>query len=138
MTDFSRIIDAVCWQLNDQKVGFWPGANAPYPKKPPLPPVYAKRLQATSGSCLAVSVYDYSAPQPGSATITARVQIRTRAPYTADPLADQALNALHGAHHQEWHGLRVERCIHTSTAQLGIDEAGLDERTDNYEITTTI
>ena len=136
MTSMRSVIDAVATRLNDAEVGYWPGPTGTYPTTLPRTPVYAKRLPATPPEALAVNVYGQDLqPDPTDPTEVFRGQVRSRAPYDADPPADQALAALHGQHHQVWAGIRVQRCRHLSTAQLGADPStGLDERTDNYEL----
>ena len=101
------ITRAVCERLTRAGVAYWPGEDGAYTLT------------------------------PGSNVTVARVQVRVRAPYDADPLADAALAALHGAHHETWGGLRVARCAHLSALQLGADQSGLDERSDNYELHIT-
>ena len=130
------ITRAVCERLAQAGAAYWPGEDGAYTLTPGgAPPVYAKRLQATPDTALAVATYQIDPPiDPGDPVTVVRVQVRARAPYDADPLADTALAALHGAHHQEWGGLHVARCAHLSALQLGADQAGLDERTDNYEL----
>lgn len=144
MTDIPTmraVTRAVCERLNRAGVAYWPGEDGAYTLTPGgPPPVYAKRLQATPETAFAVTAYQIAPPiTPDSNVTVARVQVRVRAPYDADPLADAALAALHGVHHQMWGGLRVARCAHLSALQLGADQSGLDERSDNYElhITTT-
>lgn len=135
-TPLRSVIDAVCTRLDTAGVAYWPGPDGSYPKTPPRRPAFAKRLPATPPEALAVATYGLDLqPDPQDPSEVFRVQVRSRAPYDADPPADQALAALHGQHHQVWAGIRVQRCRHLSTAQLGADPStGLDERTDNYEL----
>lgn len=137
MTTLQDVTVAVMTRLHDREVAWWPGSlDGAYPKQPPRTPVFAKRLPATPPEALAVATYGLDLqPDPQDPSEVFRIQVRSRAPYDADPPADQALAALHGQHHQVWAGIRVQRCRHLSTAQLGADPStGLDERTDNYEI----
>ena len=135
MTSMRSVIDAVATRLDTAGVGYWPGPTGTYPTTLPRTPVYAKRFPATPPEAFSVSVYSLDlTPDPDDPTEVFRVQVRSRAPYDADPHADEALQALHGQHNAVWAGVRVERCRHLSTAQLGADTAGLDERTDNYEL----
>lgn len=133
------VVAAVAQHLHDAGVAYWPGPTGTYPKRMPRPPAYAKRLQADPQTALAVNAYQLDDnPDPGQAVATVWVQVRARAPMDADPLADAARQALHGQHNTVWAGVRVARCTHESTAQLGADPAsGLDERTDNYRIEVT-
>lgn len=135
-TPLRSVIDAVCTRLDAAGVAYWPGPDGTYPKTPPRTSAFAKRLPATPAQALAVTAYDVElTPDPEDTVEVFRVQVRSRAPYDADPTADAALAILHGQHHQEWAGIRVQRCRHLSTAQLGADPStGLDERTDNYEL----
>lgn len=130
------VINAVATRLHDTGVGYWPGPEGTYPDTPQARSIYAKRLPPKPAEAYAVTAYGLTTtPDPDVTSYTVRVQVRSRAPYDADPMGDDALNSLHGLHHQEWAGLHVDRCQHLSTAQLGADSAGLDERTDNFELT---
>lgn len=131
------IIHAIATRLHETGVGYWPGPTGTYPQKLAIPPIFAKRLPPTPGRAIAINTYGTDLnPNPDMASIlTVRIQVRSRAPMDADPTGDNAITALHGQHHQEWAGLIVDRCRHLSTAQLGADSAGLDERADNFEIT---
>lgn len=140
MTVSSRhIIHATAAQLHNHTIGYWPGPDGTYPTHPHAPPIYAKHLPPTPDTCIAITTYALNLeinPDLGR-TFTIRIQVRVRAPQDADPIADQILTVLHGQHRQEWEGLYVERCRHLSTAQLGTNPGGLDERTDNFELTIT-
>lgn len=130
-----QVIDAVGTRLMGAGVGYWPGPAGTYPTNAGRP-IFAKRLRPKPDTAIAVTTYGTDLdPNPDLPTIRVRVQVRTRAPLDADPIGDQIIQALHGQHHQEWAGLPVNRCIHLSTAQLGANQAGLDERTDNFELT---
>ncbi|RTE47892.1 hypothetical protein [Actinobaculum sp. 352] len=136
MISHTDVIDAVATRLATAHIAAWDGPDRPLPDNG-LPPVFVKRLQATPDTAFAVNVYNMTlSPDPSLPGQVAYVQIRTRAPYDADPLADMAAAALHGVHAESWTGtVRVGRCRHLSTAQLGADpDTLLDERTDNYEI----
>lgn len=134
MFSMSEILEAVATRLKEAGVAEWDGMNTPVPEGDDRVRVWAKHYPPVTPS-LTVNVYSIKVPAHGEADTTYRVQIRTRAPHNADPLADKALQALDDIHHQEWAGVPVARCRHISTAQLGLD-GQTDERTDNYEITT--
>lgn len=55
------------------------------------------------------------------------------APRSADDMAGAAFDALHGRHHAG----AVSRFIRTSSAPLGADANGRQERSDNYQIILT-
>lgn len=134
-TPLALVVDAVASRIDQAGLGYWNPAGA-YPAAPERPPVYGKRFPPKAPQT-AVSVNAYSiqvSPDPHQPVETIRVQVRTRKPGTADPLADSILTLLHGKHHEQWGALRVQRCRHLSTAQLGVDTADLDERTDNFEL----
>ena len=103
----AEVIDAVCSHLAEVGIFYYPGATATYSQELPL---------------------------PGSDTVMVNVQLHVRASPTADILADRAVEALHGVHAAQWGALRVDRCVHLHTAQLGADEKGLDHRTDNFQL----
>lgn len=131
---FAEVIDAVCQHLAQAGVFYYPGATAAYKPGAGQVPVTAKRLPAPWDAAAAVNVYSQALPLPGSDTVTVNVQLHVRASPTADILADRAVEALHGVHAATWGSLRVDRCVHLSTAQLGADEKGLDHRTDNFQL----
>ncbi len=70
------------------------------------------------------------------ADAVARVQARIRGdrdPRTVDGIADSLFDLLHGATRLYLGGVSVVQVRRISTAQLGPDENGRWERTDNYE-----
>lgn len=82
----------------------------------------------------AVGVAVYSSADPVSTGITVRfVQVRYRGapgvPSGADVLASAGFAAIHGVHHRDG----VARARRISSARLGADDNGRQERTDNYE-----
>ena len=138
MTTLRDTLNAIGNHLTQAGVVYWPGQTQEYTNPGTQPPLYAKRLPETPQTCAAINAYSLTIPaNTNTPGMVIRFQVRSRAPQDADPLADSILNALHGAHHQEWDGLSVGRITHLSTAQLGADpQTGLDERTDNYELIT--
>lgn len=130
----AEVIDAVCTRLSQAGIFYYPGATATYKPGAGQAPVTAKRLPAPWDTAAAVNVYSQALPLPGSDTVTVNVQLHVRASPTADILADRAVEALHGVHAAQWGSLRVDRCVHLHTAQLGADEKGLDHRTDNFQL----
>lgn len=136
--NFEQVRRMVCQHLHDLKLGLYPGLGRSYPHRSGLPPIYSKHQPPTPAECITVNTYAVDTdPDPEIPGAVVRVQIRVRAEHDADPLADQIADALDKSHHQVWAGIRVARCKRISTVQLGLDAAGLDERTDNYEIHTT-
>ena len=130
----AEVIDAVCTHLAEAGVFYYPGGNVEYKPEAGQVPVTAKRLPAKWDTAAAVNVYGLALPLPGSDTVMVNVQLHVRASPTADILADRAVEALHGVHAATWGSLRVDRCLHLHTAQLGADEKGLDPRTDNFQL----
>ena len=130
----AEVIDAVCQHLSQAGIFYYPGATATYTPGAGLGPVTAKRLPAPWDTAAAVNVYSQALPLPGSDTVMVSFQVHVRASPTADVLADRAVEALHGVHAAQWGSLRVDRCVHLHTAQLGADEKGLDHRTDNFQL----
>ena len=131
---FAEVIDAVCTRLSQAGIFYYPGATATYKPGAGQVPVTAKRLPAPWDTAAAVNVYSQELPLPGSDTVMVSFQVHVRASPTADILADRAVEALHGVHAATWGALRVDRCIHLTTAQLGADGKGLDHRTDNFQL----
>lgn len=130
----AEVIDAVCQRLSQAGVFYYPGATAAYKPGAGQVPVTAKRLPAPWDTAAAVNVYSQELPLPGSDTVMVSFQVHVRDSPTADILADRAVEALHGVHAAQWGSLRVDRCVHLHTAQLGADEKGLDHRTDNFQL----
>ena len=126
--------NSVAQHLADQQVGYWDPDGA-YPASPELPPIFAKRFPPNTAD-QAFTVTAYTVQETVSSPVeTWRIQIRTRSPYDADPLADQAKRCLAGARLQTWGNLTIQACVHLSTSQLGLDTKDRDERSDNYQIT---
>lgn len=130
----AEVIDAVCMRLAEVGIFYYPGGNIEYKPEAGRVPVMAKRLPAKWDTAAAVNVYGLALPLPGSDTVMVNLQLHVRASPTADILADRAVEALHGVHAAQWGSLRVDRCAHLHTAQLGVDEKGLDHRTDNFQL----
>lgn len=130
----SDALRGVAEHLATEGVGKWPG---PYTAGDTA--VVLKRLPATPDRALAITVYDVDLdvelPNEGL-----MVQVVSRAPGlvdAVDDLADAVLAVMHGTHHATWGDLHVSRCVHISTAPLGADGNGREERSDNYRIITT-
>ena len=129
------VLGAVGARIDEVGAGFWQPSGA-YPQTPPRPPVYGKRFPVDApDTAISLNVYGVEVGvDPKQPTRKYRVQVRCRAPLVADPLADTIMGFLHGAVRETWGEVRVQLCHHVSTAQMGVDENSLDERTDNYEI----
>ena len=134
-TPIALILDAVASRIDAAGLGYWNPTGA-YPALPERPPVYGKRFPPKAPqTAVSVNVYGiHVSPDPNLDVEVFRLQVRTRAPINADPLADRILTLLHGKHHEQWGALKIQRCQHLSTAQLGVDTESLDERTDNYQV----
>lgn len=135
------VIHALATHLNDTRIGVWPGPNGTHDHRSSQPLIFAKNPprapQAHTAYILTAYQHAHTIDPSTARVHTVRIQILSRAPRDADPLGDAVVRALHGQHRQEWNGLAIDRCKHVSTVQLGADSAGLDERTDNFEITIT-
>ncbi|MCD4558226.1 minor capsid protein [Schaalia sp. lx-100] len=132
-----NVIDAIGTILTQAGVAFWPGFDGEYPASTQLPFVYAKRLPPDEAKALAINVYARE-NNISTGSTTVRVQVLCRCPREADTVADRVFDALHGLHHQHKGALRLARIRHISTAQLGLSPGGMDERSDNYEITLNL
>lgn len=129
------VLRGVAEHLAASGVGFW-SESEPAPAGATL--IALKRLPESPDRAVAVSVYgmDMDAVLPD---VEVPVQVLARSPGAADDvdeLADDVVAAMHGVHHATWGSLRVQRCVHASTAPLGADHNGREERSDNFLITT--
>ena len=133
MTTFTEIENAVGARLNSTGVAYWNPTDA-YPEVLAVPPAFRKRFPPRApATALLITAYDLDVSvDPNQPLRAYRLQIRSRAPFDANPLADDALEVLHGFHHQVWGNLNIQRCRHYSSSQLGADSQGNDERSDNY------
>ncbi|GEL47405.1 hypothetical protein CHO01_25210 [Cellulomonas hominis] len=132
----SHVLRGIAAHLHAAGVGVWTGPEEVAPAGKTL--IALKRLPPSPDRALAISVYDLDldVELPNTGVM---VQILSRAPGAADEvddLADDALEAMHAVHHATWGALRVARCVHESTAPLGADGNGREERSDNYRIVT--
>ncbi|MDU0864419.1 minor capsid protein [Actinomyces urogenitalis] len=100
-------------------------------------------LPAKPNRALAVKAYADPVPaDPADTTRRIRFQVRTRqdtaaTPPTANADAETAQEALLGHGLTLLDGAPQARITHLSTATLGLDSDGRDERTDNYLLLTT-
>lgn len=98
-------------------------------------------MPATPDRVVTVKAYAGTVPaSPDDLMRTIRMQVRARqsasaAIPTANADAETAQAALLGHHHNLIPGGPTARITHMSTAALGLDSQGRDERTDNYQIT---
>lgn len=87
-------------------------------------------------SLVALTVYN-SADDPATSDSTVFLQVRTRAPdddpRKADDLDDGVFNALQGLR-ATINGVRLVYGKRNSSAPIGIDGSGRQERTSNYEL----
>lgn len=134
-TPLAMAVDAVASRIDTAGLGYW-NPNSAYPPAPERTPIYGKRFPPKApDTAIAINCYSIEMnPDPGQPVERIRVQVRSRAKGNADDVGDPILTLLHGKHHEQWGALIVQRCRHLSTAQLGVDSQGLDERTDNYEL----
>jgi hypothetical protein len=129
------VLRGVAAHLAASGIGYW-SETEPAPTGATL--IALKRLPDSPDRAVAVSVYgmDLDAVLPD---VELPVQVLARSPGVVDDvddLADDVVTAMHGVHHATWGALRVQRCVHTSTAPLGADRNGREERSDNFLITT--
>ena len=132
-----QIGDIIAQRLADTDVAYFnPTGN--YPTTTSRPPIFLKRFPAHAPhKALSVIVYaDEESLNPADDVRILHFQVKARAPYDADPLADQAKAAL-TAIQTHWGDLYVSSCIRTSFAQLGADQDNVDMRSDNYQLITT-
>lgn len=136
MRSLASVTEAICQRLADEGVGYFDSSGA-YPPVMDKPPVFIKRFPAEAAdSAIAVNCYaDEIQMNPRDMLRVVRFQIRVRAPFDADPLADQTHEALE-ALQTMFADLHVTSCHRQSIAQLGMDEQDRDERADNYQLVT--
>lgn len=136
MMTLEEVANAVGQHLADEGVAFF-DVDGNYPPKPGLPPVFIKRFPAHApDEAVTLTVYsDTTALNPEDNVRILNIQVRSRAPFDADPLADQLRAALE-TQQAMWGDLYVMSCHRVSVGQLGIDNNDLDERSDNYMIAT--
>lgn len=137
MTTYTDIVDSIGFYLNQVGAVFY-AQDGIYPTITPAPPAYVKRIPVSApNEAVAMLVYNSEGSlNPGMRVAQWHLQTRVRAPYDADILADRIKRVLVGVHNTRWNGVRVQTIKHLSTAQLGVDAADLDERTDNYLVIT--
>jgi len=130
--DDAALTVTLCTWLATADVGVWRPAGPSYTTAEVG--VFYGALGATPDRAVGVSVYGTD-DDVALGTATRWVQVRYRgAPGTpdgADTLATAGFRALHGVHHRDG----VARARRVSSAHLGADDNGRQERTDNYEIT---
>lgn len=125
---------AVAWRLDAAGAGTWRETGAYALSETGI---VLKVVPPSPDRSITVTAYATDEPiNPGDPVLTWRVQVRTRAPGmpdVVDDLADAAKDAL-VVHHQEWNGLRVQRCHRFSVIPMGEDDNRRHERADNYEL----
>ncbi len=129
--DDVEVVTAICEALAMAGVGQWRPAGPGYSASEVG--IFYGAIGSTPD--LAIGVTLYAAGDPiGEGAPDRFVQVRSRgdrgAPHGADRLAGAVFRALHGTHHTGG----IARIARTSTAHLGADENGRQERTDNYRI----
>lgn len=142
MTDgwTTRLLVGLAEHLADAAIVRWQPTGAYTPAG--LPPVYLRALGDAPDLAVALAAYgDPELEDAGLSDVVQPVQIRTRGtrdPVSADNLADQIWQEIHGA---EMLTLGTgEATVATtlirrrSTAVLGVDARGRYERVDNYYI----
>jgi hypothetical protein len=130
------VLRGIAAHLTAAGTGVWAGPDEVVTADQTL--IALKRLPESPDRAIAISVYDLDLDVELPST-GVMVQILTRAPGPADEvddLADDVIDAMHAVHHATWGSLRVARCAHQSTAPLGADDSGREERSDNFRIVT--
>lgn len=129
--DDTTLVKTICRLLAERGVGAWQPAGPAYTSG--QVGIHYGALPPDPDRAIGVTLYatqdDIAGPPP-----MRYVQLRFRgargAVDGADTLADAAFTALHATHHTA--GLARARRV--SSAHLGADESGRQERTDNYQI----
>lgn len=97
-----------------------------------------KALPQAPDRAIAVTAYS-TVDDPRLPLGVVAVQLRSRGtsdPRDVDDIADAAFHELHAATHLDLDGLRVVQALRQSVAQLGQDDTGRWQRSDNYYLTT--
>lgn len=120
--------------LHTADVGVWRPDGPPYTASEVG--IFYGPIGATPDRALGVTVYGTD-DDVALGTAIRWVQVRARGargrPDGADVLAGDVFHVLHGVHARDG----ISRARRISSAQLGPDDNGRQERTDNYEITLT-
>ena len=134
----SRLRAGVAWFLASEGVGIWnDDPRIPYTRDDVA--LTLKKLPPQPDNAIAVEVYDQEDDivLPGS-TIYVQLMFRAAAGGQrgdVDNIADAAFDALHGRHRFNAGSVRVARAYRISSAPLGADDNGREERSDNYALT---
>lgn len=129
--DDVTLTQAVCTQLAVAGVGVWRPTGPAYTASEVG--IFYGPVGAAPDRAVGVAVYYTDDPVIGFQP-TRRVQVRYRgpkgSPWGADALSDAGFRALHDT----YPGGGIARIVRVSSARLGADETGRQERTDNYEL----
>jgi len=129
--DTTEVTYAVAQILAEADVGQWRPTGPGY--APAEVGIYYGPIHASPDRAIGVTVYTQT-DDVVTGLQDRYVQVRCRGakgqPNGADLIADAAFEALHGVYHH----LGFARVTRTSTAPLGADENGRQERTDNYRV----
>jgi hypothetical protein len=129
--DTTEVTYAVAQILADAGAGVWRPTGPAYTAAEVA--IAYGPLPASPDRAIGVTVYTQT-DDPMTGLADRYVQVRSRgsrgAPNGADIVADAAFAALHNTYRTRG----LARVTRTSTAPLGADENGRQERTDNYRI----
>ena len=131
MMDTTAVVYAVNTILHDALVGKWQPAGPAYTAAEVG--IFYGPVGATPNRAIGVTIYTQTDDvETGRADRYAQLRFRGNpgAPNGADILADEAFVALQGVYHTSG----IARITRTSTAPLGADGNGRQERTDNYQL----
>lgn len=121
---------ALAQYLDAQGVAAWLEPPETYPADARA--VTLRDLPSEPDAAVAIEVYDVR-DDLVLPDVEIRVQLLFRARGEAvDDFADDAFDVLHGRHHFQAGALVIQRCRRISTAPLGPDDNGREQRADNY------
>lgn len=123
------IFEKILQRLIETGIVAKPEKDGTYRQATTKPQVFYKYQPAKPARCITITPYRLEqSPNPANPVRTWSIQIRCRDTAPADLLADQIHQALEG---HGWDG--IARFHRESTAQMGKDQNGWDERADNYQ-----
>lgn len=129
--DDVALTNAVCALLDSLGLGEWRPAGPVYTAAETG--IFYGAIGATPDRAIGVSVYATDDDVvTGEATRWAQLRYRgpRNAPNGADTIAGAVFTAVHGTYHAGG----IARLVRTSSAPLGADGNGRQERADNYQI----
>jgi len=129
--DDADLTEHICQVLAQLGLGVWRPDGPAYTAAETG--IYYGDLATSPDRGIGVSVYATD-DDPVTATAMRWVQFRIRGAQGVMRDADQMAGALFDALQDRRHAAPVSRFLRTSSARLGADENGRQERSDNYQI----